>query len=154
MLRPVCFKCEVWVSSRICHEWNIAAWISKRKNMVPESLKFVMLNPSTMLHINMMGGLCSLLAAMLFTERQQWKRNFIVWNVIFYGTISCCYIMSRAPNSTCQIGKYLLELFLQLHTVYPKKYAHGFCFAVLCCDYTLTDFPIHHQAYFTGTVAI
>ena len=29
-----------------------------------------------------------------------------------------------------------------MHTVYPKKYAHGFCFAVLCCGYTLTDFPI------------
>ena len=28
------------------------------------------------------------------------------------------------------------------HTVYPKKYAHGFCFAVLCCGYTLTDYPI------------
>ena len=28
------------------------------------------------------------------------------------------------------------------HTVYPKKYAHVFCFAVLCCGYTLTDFPI------------
>ena len=27
-------------------------------------------------------------------------------------------------------------------TVYPKKYAHGFCFAALCCGYTLTDFPI------------
>ena len=27
-------------------------------------------------------------------------------------------------------------------TVYPKKSAHGFCFAVLCCGYTLTDFPI------------
>ena len=27
-------------------------------------------------------------------------------------------------------------------TVYPKKYAHGFCFAVLCCGYTLTNFPI------------
>ena len=27
-------------------------------------------------------------------------------------------------------------------TVYPKKYAHGFCFAVLCCGYTMTDFPI------------
>ena len=27
-------------------------------------------------------------------------------------------------------------------TVYPKKYAYGFCFAVLCCGYTLTDFPI------------
>ena len=31
---------------------------------------------------------------------------------------------------------------LQMFTVYPKKYAHGFCFAVLCCGYTLTDFPI------------
>ena len=31
---------------------------------------------------------------------------------------------------------------LILYTVYPKKYAHGFCFAVLCCGYTLTDFPI------------
>ena len=28
------------------------------------------------------------------------------------------------------------------YTVYPKKYAHGFCFAVLCCGFTLTDFPI------------
>ena len=28
------------------------------------------------------------------------------------------------------------------HTVYPKKYAHGYCFAVLCCGYTLTDLPI------------
>ena len=27
-------------------------------------------------------------------------------------------------------------------TVYPKEYAHGFCFAVLCCGYTMTDFPI------------
>ena len=27
-------------------------------------------------------------------------------------------------------------------TVYPKKYAHGYCFTVLCCGYTLTDFPI------------
>ena len=28
------------------------------------------------------------------------------------------------------------------NTVYPEKYAHGFCFAVLCCGYTLTHFPI------------
>ena len=32
--------------------------------------------------------------------------------------------------------------YKHMHTVYPKKYAHGFCFAVLCCGYTLTDFPI------------
>ena len=30
---------------------------------------------------------------------------------------------------------------LYSRTVYPKNYAHGFCFAVLCCGYTLTDFP-------------
>ena len=35
-----------------------------------------------------------------------------------------------------------MMLRLLAHTVYPKKYAHGFCFAVLCCGYTLTDFPI------------
>ena len=28
------------------------------------------------------------------------------------------------------------------YTVYPKKYAHGFWFAVLCCGYALTDLPI------------
>ena len=32
--------------------------------------------------------------------------------------------------------------YIPRSTVYPKKYAHGFCFAVLCCGYTLTDFPI------------
>ena len=31
---------------------------------------------------------------------------------------------------------------IYIYTVYPKKYAHGLCFAVLCCGYTLTDFPI------------
>ena len=37
---------------------------------------------------------------------------------------------------------YCLEPVVSEYTVYPKKYAHGFCFAVLCCGYTLTDFPI------------
>ena len=36
----------------------------------------------------------------------------------------------------------LLFKWIGPHTVYPKKYAHGFCFAVLCCGYTLADFPI------------
>ena len=36
----------------------------------------------------------------------------------------------------------MLTWFTDANTVYPKKYAHGFCFAVLCCGYTLTDFPI------------
>ena len=41
---------------------------------------------------------------------------------------------------------YFLEppgrIWILVSTVYPKKYAHGFCFAVLCCGYTLTYFPI------------
>ena len=43
----------------------------------------------------------------------------------------------------CRHCIYLSKINLTIHcTVYPKKYAHGFCFAVLCCGYTLTDFPI------------
>ena len=35
-----------------------------------------------------------------------------------------------------------IDIFItETSTVYPKKYAHGYCFAVLCCGYTLTDFP-------------
>ena len=37
---------------------------------------------------------------------------------------------------------FLCKQYNFLCTVYPKKYAYGFCFAVLCCGYTLTDFPI------------
>ena len=43
------------------------------------------------------------------------------------------------PKSTV---KFYIFVTLSSSTVYPKKYAHGFCFAVLCCGYTLTDFPI------------
>ena len=50
--------------------------------------------------------------------------------------------VSNAENvSISQCHHVLLESY-DLFTVHPKKYAHGFCFAVLCCGYTLTDFPI------------
>ena len=39
-------------------------------------------------------------------------------------------------------GSALGYVHVYAYTVYPKKYAHGFCFAALCCGYTLTDFPI------------
>ena len=42
---------------------------------------------------------------------------------------------------TCKF--HALYMYIPIpYTVYPKKYAHGFCFAVLCCGYILTDFPI------------
>ena len=42
----------------------------------------------------------------------------------------------------CHFLQIVSALYPRKRTVYPKKYAHGFCFAVLCCGYTLTDFPI------------
>ena len=52
-----------------------------------------------------------------------------------------CHDFSRSSLHV-EIRKILTHPPLVPHTVYPKKYAHGFCFAVLCCGYTLTDFPI------------
>ena len=49
-----------------------------------------------------------------------------IFRIMFY--ITCTWPSGK--SSTCRT------------TVYPKKYAHGFCFAVLCCGYTLTDFPV------------
>ena len=55
---------------------------------------------------------------------------------------------SRSPPlgfkgySLIEIGNRIQTACQLLNTVYPKKYAHGSCFAVLCCGYTLTDFPI------------
>ena len=37
---------------------------------------------------------------------------------------------------------YFTSYVADADTVCPKKYAHSFCFAVLCCGYTLTDYPI------------
>ena len=71
-----------------------------------------------------------------------WEIHF--WSIHLETNVSynlCSIKRSRptlySPNSkfTC-IGEGVSV------TVYPKKYAHGFCFAVLCCGYTLTDFPI------------
>ena len=71
---------------------------------------------------------------------------------------SCEFIMNDCITTTKQsttkpcayflgytvviIGTGVCKLSLCWYTVYPKKYAHGFCFAVLCCGYTLTDFLI------------
>ena len=58
------------------------------------------------------------------------------------------YIFTRAvihitvnPTDIWRV-RHHLSLTWVTTTIYPKKYAHGFCFAVLCCGNTLTDFPI------------
>ena len=47
-----------------------------------------------------------------------------------------------SKSDICSTFTAVLLQTIFCYTVYPKKYAHGFCFAVLCCGYTLTDFPI------------
>ena len=50
------------------------------------------------------------------------------------------YLFMTLKNSRVHVF-YIIATAIS-NTVYPKKYAHGSCFAVLCCGYTLTDFPI------------
>ena len=60
------------------------------------------------------------------------------------------FLVNTLPINVSHLGSYIHMYWYHYrcvypvlkHTVYPKKYAHGFCFAVLCCGYTLTDFPI------------
>ena len=64
--------------------------------------------------------------------------------IILYCIISiprtAVFTMKPSPNNDRGMPR---DAYMrQWTTVYPKKYAHGFCFAVLCCGYTLTDFSI------------
>ena len=53
-----------------------------------------------------------------------------------------CSIHASPHFNHTTVGLVCTRSWTWPNTVYPKKYAHGFCFAVLCCGYTLTDFPI------------
>ena len=68
--------------------------------------------------------------------------NIIVWmegrNKTINKTTINHFIWKRIPIS---LGFHVAHEFA-ISTVYPKKYAHGSCFAVLCCGYTLTDLAI------------
>ena len=58
-------------------------------------------------------------------------------------TLQLCCVSNNRPDRLLNIFRLTMTEISKLRiTVYPKKYAHGFCFAVLCCGYTLTDIPI------------
>ena len=71
-----------------------------------------------------------MLHAILFSTYKSNIEDFYFWIFLSlrYLPADICIHVTHVVKPTC--------------TVYPKKYAHGFCFAVLCCGYTLTDFPI------------
>ena len=95
---------------------------------------------------------CSLLTILSVTKIHKRIKMCLYWHVhsctiglkIIRNGIWKIY-EADISNYNCQpswILKIILKSELPVTTVYPKKYAHGFCFAVLCCGYTLTDFPI------------
>ena len=76
-----------------------------------------------------------------------WKTHILwkeCWNAIDYLLVIMNYQIFSNSLQTIGIHDtgHALQNKICINTVYPKKYAHGFCFAVLCCGYTLTDFPI------------
>ena len=58
--------------------------------------------------------------------------------------VNCClkWVIRSLKCNVSERQLHVVYTTLQISTVYPKKYAQGFCFAVLCFGYTLTDFPI------------
>ena len=76
--------------------------------------------------------------SIIYSKWYQWIRHnwCNVWNEIHTS------IMGNKINSHLSRNTLWPINAICRHTVYPKKYAHGFCFAVPCCGYTLTDLPI------------
>ena len=75
-------------------------------------------------------GLC----VHLWTRRERHSENWIKFQTFSFKKMRFKMLSARSL---------LLCFGVKFHyTVYPKKYAHGFCFAVLCGGYTWTDFPI------------
>ena len=72
---------------------------------------------------------------------QTQRKNFILLCQTYELTVVWNYISKKWTNTQESIGQSTAPNPRET-TVCPKKYAHGFCFAVLCCGYTLTDFPI------------
>ena len=81
--------------------------------------------------------------------------DVIMVKCVHYQHYSMYFPSCISTESKCQLNRtqayceMCIGIFTHPHTqrksvttVYPKKCEHGFCFAVLCCGYTLTDFPI------------
>ena len=70
------------------------------------------------------------------------KTTVYRWGEIEFTELTSMWMMV-VYNWWCTITiSVLCRIYAIRYTVYPMKNAHGFCFAVLCCGYTLTDFPI------------
>ena len=89
-------------------------------------------------------GECNFLSSKILTQ-YLWLFKFIVFLISNLRIKAYAYFTIKAVMTYSVLLLWHITLkccMLKPYTVYPKKYAHGFCFAVLCCGYTLTDFPI------------
>ena len=69
------------------------------------------------------------------------SQTFCTW--LCFVVVGCWWILSLSFRITWLVLAWSYDWHIWWpDTVYPKKYAHSFCFDVLCCGYTLTDFPI------------
>ena len=96
---------------------------------------------------------------MLGVRQRRWHRHSEYEKVIIWYQVLLCCLWLSCSSKIIQIHLQIYSWYIKVMwwqtqwdmrdrcfqkecTVYPKKYAHGFCFAVLCCGYTLADFPI------------
>ena len=76
----------------------------------------------------------------------------------------CNYMIAPVPVKLCEqrawVSHYILPNIIDLTTVYPKKYAHGFvvlCFVVVMQSFIMNSHEVFihiHQGCFAGTGAI
>ena len=78
--------------------------------------------------------LCVINAELMYALWIIWQKKY--WYCFLHTSRELAVNLATRHDSGTRISQSATS------TVYPKKYAHGFCFAVLCCGYTLTDFPI------------
>ena len=70
-------------------------------------------------------------------DAQKQKSHLVNWQC---RPSVCCYTFGIITRNSSHYD--VAQFSVSQGTVYLKKYAHGFCFAVLCCGYTLTDLLI------------
>ena len=91
--------------------------------------------PENMPHMWLTAGDKPKLDLLVKSFKQNWLRlsRDLIYEWLAGGGVKLAQILHIGHSNVQCIVSY---------TVYPKKSAHGFCFVVLCCGYTLTDFPI------------
>ena len=133
------FQCHIWYTEYVMDDNDISDIFTVYDSLTASLRSFVRFaHPSyisLIIHISDMS-----LSSITYSIYIYIYINILkaLWRFIICGY----YIKGIKGHLRTQGSASSLLQVIFVHTVYPKKYAHGFCFAVLFCGYTLTDFPI------------